>query len=131
MNLNQLSLVNLTAKKMEFLANRQKVITENVANADTPRFKAKETSSFGEFLSTKTKRVGTYITDDNHISRSSTNKLDVKTDKDAWGANPNGNTVSLEQQSIKSSEIEGNYKMAINLYKKSFNLYYTALGKTN
>jgi flagellar basal-body rod protein FlgB len=129
MDLNQLSLLNVASQKMEYLSNRQKVISENVANADTPGYKAKETASFKDFLNASDRTVGTFVTNEKHITKNPTRGLQVENDKNAWGANPNGNTVSLEQQSIKSAGVRGGYDMAANLYKKSFNLYFTAIGK--
>lgn len=128
MDYSKLSLFSLTSKKMTWLSSRQQVIAENVANSDTPGYKAKDISSFDSYLQGSSKKVSATVTNPNHISRNGNREVDVEVDKDAWGSNINGNTVSLEQQSIKSAEIRETYAMATNLYKKGYTLVRTAIG---
>jgi len=128
MDYNKLSLMSLTSKKMEWLSGRQKVVAENVANSDTPGYKAKDVSTFAEYLDGSSKKVGTYVTNPRHITMNARSNLGIHDDKNAWGSNINGNTVSLEQESIKSAEIKETYAMATNLYKKGYSLIKTAIG---
>ena len=72
--------------------------------------------------------LGAKITNPNHISSKGESKLRITDDKFAWTQKPNGNTVSLEQQTIKSTEIRDMHSLATSLYKKSYALYRTALG---
>ena len=128
MDLSKLSSIQTASKKMEWLAERQKVVAENVANADTPRYKAKETDSFETFLNNSKTSIGTTITDSKHISSRGGASLRIIDDQFAWTQKPNGNTVSLEQQTIKSAEISDLHSFAASLYKKSYAMYRTALG---
>lgn len=128
MDYNKLSLMSLTSKKMEWLSGRQKIVSENVANADTPGYKTKDVSSFEEYLEGSSRKVGTYVTNSKHITMNPESKMGVHVDKNAWGTNINGNTVSLEQESIKSAEIRETYAMATNLYKKGYTMIKTAIG---
>lgn len=128
MDLSKLSVIHTASKKMEWLAERQKVVAENVANADTPRFKAKETDSFETFLGNAKTSIGTNITNSKHISSRGGSALRIVEDQYAWTQKPNGNTVSLEQQTIKSAEIRDMHGLATTLYKKSYAMYKTAIG---
>ncbi|MFD2853698.1 flagellar basal body rod protein FlgB [Seohaeicola zhoushanensis] len=49
-----MSFFRLASRKMEWLSARQKVIAENVANADTPGYKARDVASFAETLESVT-----------------------------------------------------------------------------
>jgi flagellar basal-body rod protein FlgB len=43
-------------------------------------------------------------------------------------ANPNGNTVSLEQEMIKVSDTQAQFQAATNLYAKAMTMMKTAIG---
>lgn len=130
MDLNNLTLLNIASKKMQWLSEKQKVITENVVNSDTPEYKAQTTASFDEYLNnSNSKSVSTYVTNEKHIvGKKGLSSVAVVDDKNAWVSKPNGNTVSLEQQQIEAAEVRESFNFASNLYKKGYSLYRTALG---
>ena len=72
--------------------------------------------------------IGTNITNSKHISSRGGSALRIIEDQYAWTQKPNGNTVSLEQQTIKSAEIRDMHGLATTLYKKSYAMYKTAIG---
>lgn len=127
MELNKLNLMSMASQKMKWLSERQKVIAENVANADTPGYKAKDTVDFETYLSGSSTKVAASLTHPDHIVGRSIGDTKAVIDKTAWSANPNGNTVILEQQSMKAAEIRESYDLATNLYKKSFDLLRTVV----
>ena len=43
-------------------------------------------------------------------------------------SNPNGNSVSLEQEMIRVSDTQAEYQAASNLYAKAMNMMKTAIG---
>lgn len=120
--MNDSSFFNLASQRMNWLAESQRVVSENVANADTPGFKARTTSGFEDMLAASgaatlaTTRAG-------HISGTgSVNGVKVSVDMETWGESINGNTVILEQQQIKANEIGENYQLAASLYRKGHDL---------
>ncbi len=123
MDLKTMGVFSLASKRMDWLGSRQQVTAENVANADTPGYKARDVESFDSYLDAGKRSTGMRTTDPMHISgRRGSAGADTKEDKDAWGMSPDGNTVVLEQQSIKSAETAEQYKLVTSLYKKSFGL---------
>ncbi len=121
MDIGSISLFKTANQKMEWLSARQQVITENIANSDTPGYKAQEVESFESFMGDRLS-TGVKTTDPKHISGRRAGSIDVKADDNTWETKPNGNTVSLDQQTFKSNEVSSNYQMVLNLYKKSFAL---------
>jgi flagellar basal-body rod protein FlgB len=118
-DLNSIGLFRTASERMKWLSTRQQVISENVANADTPGYKAKEVDPFDIQLS---RARGLQATHEKHISHSRGGEYAVREATDHWGESPNGNTVSLEQQTIKAAETAEDYQAAVNVYKKSLQL---------
>jgi len=123
MGLDSISFFKNASQRMQWLGNRQKVISENVANSDTPGFKAKDITSFSKMLES-TQQAGMTTTNVRHISGNSQNISGINTevDKEAWSETMDGNTVVLEQQTIKSNEISEGYQLAARLYRKGYDL---------
>ncbi|EYD73638.1 Flagellar basal-body rod protein FlgB [Limimaricola hongkongensis DSM 17492] len=120
--LDGMSFFALASKRLDWLASRQKVISENVANADTPGFRAREVSGFDAVLAGAQSGVAT--TDARHITSSggrhdATRVID---DPAAWDASIDGNTVVLEQQTVKAAEVSESYRLASQLYRKGHEL---------
>lgn len=122
MGLDSISFFKNASQRLQWLGNRQKVISENVANSDTPGFKAKDVTSFARMLE-GTQKTGITTTNARHID-STANVPGAQTvvDKDAWAETLNGNTVVLEQQTIKANEVGENYQLAVQLYRKGHDL---------
>lgn len=119
--------------KMQYLDTRQKVLAQNVANADTPGYVPKDLSKvdFGRVLRKVTHDNGVYVntTQQGHMPPS--NSL---TDPKSKGAKmvyevaPVGNEVSLEEQLVKSSQNTMDYSLMTSLYQKNVNMIRTAIG---
>ncbi len=131
MKLN-LELFQLAGALLGHTGERQKVIAQNIANADTPNYKARDTQPFsntyeqitGNSLAMRATRAG-------HIGA---NPLDFRNPEQivnsAFGAEaPNGNTVSIEDQIMRSAEIKGQHDLALGIYQKSLKILRTAMSK--
>jgi len=125
MNLSNLSILGLASDRMQWLSARQKVTSENVANAATPNYKARDVSSFETMLNGEVSRGDRLVTTHaKHITGSTSGTPGVRTmdDRTAEGTTLDGNTVDLEAQSVRAAEISDQYRMAAQLYRKSYDL---------
>ena len=120
--MEKLSFFNLASQRLAWLTESQRVVSENVANSDTPGFKARKAASFEDVLSaTRTAELQT--PDARHIRGSgAATGAKVRIDENAWSESLNGNTVALEQQAIQANEITENYQLAASLYRKGHDL---------
>ncbi len=120
--LDGMSFFALASKRLDWLAARQKVISENVANANTPDFLAKDVAGFETMLAGTQSGVAT--TNARHISTGSGGNGGprVMTDVAAWERSIDGNTVVLEQQTVKAAEVSESYRLAAQLYRKGHDL---------
>lgn len=125
MKLSGMAFFQVASQRMQWLGARQVVISENIANADTPDYKAKEVSGFGQMLDSEAGRTsGLRTTHANHIqgAPSPAAGVTVQADAEAYETSIDGNTVSLEQQTIKAAEISESYQLAAQLYRKGHDL---------
>ncbi|MGH6827455.1 MAG: flagellar basal body protein [Rhizomicrobium sp.] len=135
MNLPDLPLLSMLRQRMSWLNQRQDVLAQNVANADTPGYVARDLKplDFGEML--RGQGVGAFpglaITDPRDIAAplpgGSSQFQDVKTPDSE--STLNGNQVSVEAEMIKVSDTEAQFQTAADLYGKAMSLMKTAIGQ--
>lgn len=117
MDLSKSSLFSGLAGRLQFLAARTNTLAENVANADTPGYVARDVAApdFG-------KRVAAMrVSDKRHLQASvaATAKTHLAPDGEA---SLNGNEVSIETQMMKLSETRMDYQLASTVYRKGIEL---------
>ena len=125
------------SKKISWLTARQKVVTENVANADTPGFKASDLrpldfrKELAEVTHSSTPKLAPTTTDPRHlVGTEAAARLDPVVEKTTTDRDINGNTVSLEDEMMKVSDTASDYQLMTNLYKKQVALIKTAIGRS-
>lgn len=115
--------------RMAYLSERQDVLAENIANANTPGYAAKDLAalSFQDLLN-GTARLA--ATDPRHFTGGPDGgrAFETRERPDAITA-LNGNSVSLETQMIKVAETQIAYATATGLYQKAVGLIRVALGR--
>ena len=132
MNLPDVPLLSMLRERMNWLHQRQDVLSQNVANADTPGFVARDLKplDFKDSLHAATSKASNLtVTDPHHIAirpEGSTKFDDVETHD--VESNPNGNSVSLEAEMIKVSDTQAQFQAAANIYAKAMSLMKTAIG---
>src|SRR5262245_56697198 len=131
MNLPDLPFMSLLRGRMSWLNARQNMLAQNVANADTPGYTARDLKAMNfDKLVAQAKAGGDVMsglrgTNARHITLSSKSSMGGNfTDYSAPDieSNPNGNTVSLEQQMIKVADTQVQYQAAANLYSKAMTM---------
>jgi flagellar basal-body rod protein FlgB len=133
MDLQDVPLMSMLRQRMSWLNQRQDLLSQNVANADTPRYVARDLKplDFDQMLGTPA-GAGTAMmtTNARHISLSQSHGgkfEDHETPDQEF--NPNGNAVSLEVEMIKVSETQAQYQAAANIYAKAMTMMKTAIGR--
>lgn len=120
MNLDTISLFHLASSRMEWLSARQKVIAENIANGDTPGYRARDVAPFESYV----QAVSAAAQDGAQGPQPFGSSVPVETidAPDSWNGNLSGNTVVLEQQTVKAGETANQYRLAASLYRKASDL---------
>jgi len=120
--------VQFLQKTMDVSALKRKTNADNIANVNTPNFKA-TTVNFDQLFEEKG-YLKTKTTDSKHIPMTFANKSDVSLEKDVTTkAGTDGNNVDLNQEMI--SMVKNNYLfgMSVQAINKEFALEKAALGK--
>ena len=105
-----LYLFELASSQARYLELRQSTIATNVANANTPGFKARDVEPFNKVLDGMPVRLAT--TSPSHLQLSpaeSDTRATAK--KDSWEVVHSGNSVSLEQEMVKGGDVNRDYSM--------------------
>lgn len=131
MNLPDIPLLSMLRERMTWLHQRQDLLSQNVANADTPGYVARDLKplDFEQALSDANSGATMMTTNARHIalSPSHSGKFEDRETPDQE-SNPNGNAVSLEMEMIKVSDTQAQFQAAANLYAKTITLMKTAIG---
>jgi flagellar basal-body rod protein FlgB len=127
-----LGLMALLTSKIAYLNQMQGVLAENVANADTPGFKARDLTPF-TFDSALKQASFEMVTDDpRHITPASMSGVNAKSTKVKTNETlPSGNSVDLEQEMMKVSQNSVDYQTVTSIYKSIGQWFNIALKGTN
>jgi flagellar basal-body rod protein FlgB len=136
MNLTNIPIMAALKQRLGWLNHNQSVITENISQADTPGYRAKELdkqefSGLVEELSGgKTSSVQMRSGNARHMDLSGGTVGNYRI-SEAKGReeSPNGNSVVLEEEMMTLANNQMEYGMVINLYKKNLGLLKKAIGK--
>ena len=132
MDLPDVPLLAMLRERMTWLHQRQDVLSENVANADTPGYVAKDLKAldFEKALSQTSNGATLVTTNARHIAITPSHTAKFE-DKDApdQESSPNGNSVALEAEMVKVSDTQSQFQAAANLYAKTMSLMKTAIGQ--
>lgn len=105
-------------------ANRQRVIATNVANADTPGYRARDLRDFDPDrapVSLKTTRPG-------HVAAggwgSAAGVIDARGEP-----SPNGNSVSIEDEMLRAADARRQFDLSLSVMQSGLTMMRTALGR--
>lgn len=130
MSIASSGILGLMSSKMSYLGQKQAVQAENVANADTPAFKAKEIVPFTFENAMREVQSGMRVTDTRHIVPASMAGVNAGTKKaHSFETVPSGNSVDLEQQMMEVSKTTLEYQASASIYQKFMGLLRAAIGK--
>jgi flagellar basal-body rod protein FlgB len=137
MDLNKLPLFAMATKRIGWLARRQEVLSQNVANADTPSYVPHDLKAqkFRSMLKAAgagdgAGHVTLARTEPGHIGpRRDPGKVQEAKDREDYEIAPSGNAVILEEQLMKVSETQTDYRLATSLYHKHISMIKDALGR--
>jgi len=134
MAFGKFSVFDALSRKMGWLSQRQNVLAQNVANADTPGFKPldMEEAQFQRTLKRALRPMAPRVTHAGHVDASIPQRPEsFRSDeaKEKYETTPTGNAVVLEEQLVKVSDTQMDYQTMTNLYKKHMGMFRIALGR--
>ena len=126
-----IGLLKLAGALASHAAYRQGLIAENLANADTPGYRARDLEPFSAMIAkTGTNARAMRATRPEHFGQIENTAGFVVEDTAQFGAeSPNGNTVSLDDQMMRSAALKVDHDLALGVYSKSLKILRLGLGR--
>jgi flagellar basal-body rod protein FlgB len=134
MSINDLPVLSALRTKMQWHQERQRVLSENVSNSDTPNFKPRDLFE-PKFNSTGANAgsmgaLAMMRTSTSHIEPAGGGGQTFEQNrKPAFQTRPAGNAVNLEEEMLRVSANQMDYAAVTSLYSKSLHLLKTAIGR--
>lgn len=125
--LESLSITRMAEALADHAASRLDLIARNVAQADTPGYKAMDLPDFAKVYEDSTDH-GMRATRPGHFNTPETAFQPV-VQPSKGEASPNGNTVSVEQEMVKSAEVRQDHDMALAVYRSAQDILRISLGR--
>ena len=108
---------------------RQAIVAQNVANADTPGFKARDIAPFSQMITPLSTSSGMQASRANHLNGIRGGGPVWETITPMAASDPNGNSVSLEKEILKGVDVKRQHDLALAIYKSSLSVLRTSLGR--
>lgn len=126
---SEVSLLSMLKTKMHWHNERQNVLSENVANSDTPRFKARDLKELRfevpQSLAQARTSASHLASFEPGVSGGQAGRASV------FETRPSGNSVVLEDEMLKIGQNQADYQAAATLYQKGIGLIRIAIGRQN
>ncbi|MGE4352113.1 MAG: flagellar basal body rod protein FlgB [Bdellovibrionales bacterium] len=126
-------IMTLMKDKLSYLSQRQAVLAQNVANANTPGYKAKDLAPFTSFAQEmQAASTGMKVSNDKHITPASMSGVNVASKKmRSFEVSPTGNSVDLEQQMMEVSATTVEFQADTSILHKFMSMIKQAIGKSS
>jgi len=128
-------LFRLLSARMGWLSQRQGILAQNIANADTPDYRPKDLNAkdflrLAEGVAGQPTRIPVTRTDQSHLGGKPSARLGLagKEQQMPFEVSPDGNAVILEEQTAKAGQTALDHQLASNIYRKYVGMFRTALG---
>ena len=132
MDISRLTLFGATSARLGWLSQRQGVLAQNIANADTPNYQPMDLKplDFRARLRVTEQKLRIARTDDQHInSPKSVRRHRENEQREPYEMAPAGNSVVMEEQLMRMNQTAMDHELATNIYRKYLGMVRIALGQ--
>lgn len=124
-----LELFQTASALLDYSVARQSAIGQNIANADTPNYKARDLPSFENVFSKNLPDLELRTTRVAHDPGADMGfDLRLRDIHQPGHQSPNGNSVSLEAEMMRSAEVQYSHDLALTVYRSGLTLLRSSLG---
>jgi flagellar basal-body rod protein FlgB len=120
--------LSLAERRIAWLEQRQRVLAQNIANADTPGYRPRDLSAFAQALGQAAPDLAR--TQAAHLApRDSGPGGRARIDRAVAEVAPDGNAVSLDREALKVAETDQAHALASALHRRWTAMFRAALGR--
>ena len=117
--------MDLASSHERWLSLRQASVSANVANANTPGYRARDIEPFNQILEAKV--VPVTVTSPMHITTGSRVEAQAMRNEKSWETVHSGNSVSLEQEMLKAGDINRDYSLNTAIVKSFHRMFMSSM----
>jgi flagellar basal-body rod protein FlgB len=131
MDLAHIPLLQAIKQRMAWLKERQTLLAENVANADTPGFVPQDLKpvDFRDLLAGRDKKLALKTTAPNQLSGTKREGEFAPVAQPAPERTISGNAVDLESEMMKVSQNTADHQLVTDAYRKQIGMLKSVLGR--
>jgi len=131
MDFANIPLFQAIKQRMAWLKERQTLLAENVANADTPGFVPKDLKplDFRDLVAGRTKKLALTITAPDQLKPPEQGGPFTAVADPASERTLSGNAVDLEGEMMKVSQNAADHQLVTNIYRSQMNMLKSVLGR--
>src|ERR1700730_9765429 len=123
MPITDIPILSMLRDRMEWHQQRQRVLAENIANADTPNYRARDLAPPDFAHQVRTAALKLDRPSPAHIPAASGGGPQFKTDSSGrYAVRPRGNSVTHEDEMMKVASNQMDFEAAASLYSHSLAL---------
>lgn len=109
---------------------KQAVVAQNVANADTPGYIARDVLSFKEMYSANAPAGAVQrATRSGHLHGQMDQTQKVSLERDPSFASPNGNSVSVDAEMLRATDAKRQHDRSLAIYRSALTILRSSLGR--
>lgn len=137
MTIQDIGLLQAIGTKLDYLSQRQAVISNNVANADTPGYRPRDIVDvdFAQILreqtNTSVRPVSLATTNEQHFgggASGDSGATPTRQSRDTYEVAPVGNSVILEEQLLNASSNGMEYNLMLSVLQRQVGMFQIAIG---
>jgi flagellar basal-body rod protein FlgB len=131
MDFSKLQLFSMMKQRMAYGSERQAVLAQNIANADTPGYKARDLKplDFKALANGEMNKLPLAVTQPGHIAFAGPNsRYAAGEQKTTFETAPTGNNVVIEEQMMQMQNNNIDYQTTTSLYQRMVAMFNTSLG---
>ena len=126
MDPNRIGLFALAERRLAWTDRRQTLLAENIANADTPGWRARDLKPFAALLAGTAPGIAPVLTNPAHMAA---RQAMPGAEKTRGERAPDGNSVRLDVELSRVADTESAQSFATGIFSKYVGMFRLALGR--
>jgi flagellar basal-body rod protein FlgB len=130
MDSKRIGLFDLMERRLAWADQRQAVLAQNIANANTPAYKPHDLRSFATMLDNASV-IAPARTQPNHLPGTTAAITPNEVVDRTHTQSPDGNAVALDEQLVKVAQTDTTHALVTTIYRKYLAMFAMALGRNS
>lgn len=126
----QMDIFRMSSAMAAHAGRRQALTAENMANVDTPGFRARRLPSFAELTETPGQHPPLRASRSAHLHGAGAEAVHVRVAQERADPAPDGNTVSVEREMLEGVAAKREHDRALMVYKSALTILHSTLARS-